>query len=144
MKILKFTLLLIAVLIVSCKNDKPNTVNSKNTVNKVQHYICESNCENSGGDVAGNCPVCNNPYLHNTAYHANDLLKSGPIKVESNATNPTKATAPAQNNTPSPAQNANGAYHYTCTNGCAGGSGTATSCKSCGTALTHNQLYHNL
>ena len=143
MKILKLTLLLIAVLTISCKNDKPKTVNSKNAVNKVQHYICENNCENSGGDVAANCPVCNNPYLHNTAYHANDLLKAGPIKVESNATNPTKAAAPAPTNTPSPAQNANGAYHYTCTNGCAGGSGTAINCKSCGTALTHNQLYHN-
>lgn len=143
MKILKFTLLLISVLTISCNNDKPKTVNTKNAVKKVQHYICENNCENSGSEIAGNCPVCKNQYLHNTAYHEKDLLKAGPLKVKSNATNPTKTVAPVQQNTPSPAQNANGAYHYTCTNGCAGGSGTATNCKSCGTALAHNQLYHN-
>lgn len=143
MKILKFTLLLIAVITISCNNEKTKTNNSKNTANKVQHYICENNCENSGGDAAGNCPVCKNQYIHNTAFHANDLLKSGPIKVESNATNPTRKIVPAKTNAPSPAQNANGAYHYTCTNGCPGGSGSATKCKSCGTVLAHNQLYHN-
>lgn len=143
MKFLKFTVIFIAIFTISCKNDKAKVVNSKNTAEKVQHYICESNCENSGGDAAGNCPVCKNPYLHNTAYHANDLLKGGPIKVESNATNPTQKTPPAKTNTPTPARNANGVYHYTCSNGCVGGSGAIENCKSCGTELAHNQLYHN-
>ncbi|SNR58960.1 hypothetical protein SAMN06265371_106100 [Lutibacter agarilyticus] len=143
MKLLNFLVLLIVVLTISCKEEKTKVVNSKNTVKKVQHYICENKCENSGGDAAGNCPVCKNPYTHNTAYHANDLLKSGPLKVESNATNPTQKTPQAAPKAPTPAQNTKGVYHYTCTNGCAGGSGAADSCKSCGNKLTHNQLYHN-
>lgn len=143
MKFLKFIFLFIAILTISCKEDKPKVVNSKSTLKKVQHYICANNCENSGGENAGNCPVCKNPYLHNTAYHANDFLKSGPIKVESNATNPAQKTPSTNINTPSPATNANGIYHYTCSNGCVGGSGAADNCKSCGTQLAHNQLYHN-
>lgn len=143
MKLFKFTLLFIAILSISCKEKQVKTVNSTKTTQKVQHYICENNCENSGGEVAGNCPVCKNPYLHNTAYHANELLKGGPIKVESNATNPTQKTPTPQTNAPTPAKNVNGVYHYTCSNGCNGGSGAADNCVSCGSALVHNQLYHN-
>lgn len=143
MKLLKFLVIITAILTISCKEEKTKVVNSKNTTKKVQHYICENNCENSGGDVAGNCPICKNPYLHNTAYHANDLLKTGPIKVESNATNPTQKAPQATPNAPTPAQNASGVYHYTCSNGCTGGSGAADNCKSCGSELAHNQLYHN-
>ena len=41
-----------------------------------------------------------------------------------------------------PAQNANGVWHYVCTKRCAGGSATAGNCKTCGTPLIHNGLYH--
>ena len=36
----------------------------------VQHYTCPSNCEGSGGSVAGTCPVCGTEYVHNAAFHA--------------------------------------------------------------------------
>ena len=145
MKIFKIIIGLALLSIVSCTNEKPKkTTPSKNDLAKVQHYICDNKCEKSGGEVAGNCPTCKTPYTHNTAFHANDLLKTGPIKVQSNATQPTAITP--NSNTPkppSPAQNLAGVYHYTCTNGCNGGAGSSAKCKSCGEALAHNVAYHN-
>jgi len=41
-----------------------------------------------------------------------------------------------------PAQNAEGIWHYTCPNGCAGGAGAASPCPKCGTTLVHNGVYH--
>lgn len=144
MKFFKFFLLCLTILAISCKDEQPKKVNSKTASKKVQHYICENNCENSGGEQAGNCPVCKNPYLHNVAYHADDLLKSGPINVQSNATQPSAPISTTNaNRAPEPAQNANGVYHYTCTNGCAGGGATTTNCKACGETLAHNTAYHN-
>ena len=141
MKALKILLLLIFVTSISCKEKKEKTnLNSKVAV---KHYICLNKCENSGSDTEGICPTCNTPYTHNVAFHNDDFLKNGPLKV------PTNTATPSQNNTitpptpPSPAQNAAGVYHYTCTNGCAGGSGSAANCKSCGNPLAHNQAYHN-
>jgi len=141
---MKNSYLLLFIFVISlsaCKKEKSKAVVDQNK-NKVIHYICDNKCENSGSDVAGNCPTCKNPYTHNTAFHANDLLKSGPLKVESNATQPTKpiGTAPKQ---PSPVRNTAGVYHYTCSNGCNGGSGSAAKCASCGETLAHNQAYHN-
>lgn len=45
-------------------------------------------------------------------------------------------------NSAEPAQNAAGVWHYTCSQGCAGGAGTASNCTTCGNALAHNQAYH--
>ena len=42
-----------------------------------------------------------------------------------------------------PAQNSAGVWHYTCSNGCAGGAGAAGDCATCGNALAHNSVYHN-
>jgi hypothetical protein len=144
MKTFKFLLLLIFVISISCKEkkqkDKINTtINNKVAV---KHYICLNECENSGSDNQGVCPTCNTPYTHNVAFHNDDLLKNGPLKV------PTNTATPTQNNTitppaPSAAQNAAGVYHYTCTNGCPGGSGSVENCKSCGNPLEHNQAFHN-
>lgn len=44
--------------------------------------------------------------------------------------------------TAEPPQNAQGVWHYTCTKGCAGGSGSAVPCATCGATLVHNQVYH--
>ncbi|WP_162919903.1 hypothetical protein [Hanstruepera ponticola] len=41
------------------------------------------------------------------------------------------------------AQNVSGVYHYTCSNGCAGGAAAAGNCSTCGNALAHNQAYHS-
>jgi len=42
-----------------------------------------------------------------------------------------------------PAQNSAGVWHYTCSNGCAGGAGAEGNCATCGNALAHNSTYHN-
>jgi len=139
MKALKLLVLLIFVTTISCKEEKPKTnVNSKVAV---KHYICLNKCENSGSDVQGVCPTCNTPYTHNDAFHNDDFLKNGPLTVPSNTTTNTVNPSPTA---PSPAQNASGVYHYTCANGCPGGAGSASNCKSCGNPLEHNQAYHNL
>lgn len=140
MKTIKILLFLVLAISVSCKEEKPKPVlQQNNTTASVKHYICANNCENSGSDEIGACPVCKNPYLHNDAFHAQDLLKNGPLNV------PTNIQAPADNTPagPSPAQNAMGVYHYTCDKGCYGGSGTQTNCSNCGAQLAHNQAYHN-
>lgn len=143
MKLFKLLIGLALLSVIACKNEKPKNTKTKKE-NTVQHYICEKKCENSGSEVAGNCPTCKTPYLHNLAFHNDDLLKSGPIKVENNAAQPAApASTSPQINQPSPAQNSLGVYHYTCTNGCVGGSGTTTNCKSCGETLAHNTAYHN-
>lgn len=132
-----------AFTLVSCKDEKTkeNIINTE-TTKAVQHYICLNKCENSGSDKAGNCNVCNEPLAHNTAYHSDEFLKTGPLNVQSNATQPTQPTG-AGVRQPEPAQNMAGVYHYTCKNACAGGAGTATTCKSCGETLEHNTAYHN-
>lgn len=102
----------------------------------VPHYKCPNNCEGGVGAAAGPCPVCGTQLAHNQAYHN-----------QTNATNPPPTVTPPPNvqqqQQPAPAQNAAGVYHYTCSNGCAGGAGSATACASCGATLVHNQAYHN-
>ena len=140
MKTLKVILLLIFAITISCKEEKTKTIKKNNLTTNVKHYVCKNKCENSGGNVPGNCPVCKNPYIHNQLYHDKDFLKKGPLNVPESSgaqntnTNKTKV---------SPAQNAAGIYHYTCNNGCYGGSGTATNCNVCGEKLAHNAAYHN-
>lgn len=94
----------------------------------VAHYTCPNNCEGSGGAAQGNCPVCGTAYVHNQAFH------SQPAATGTPATPATPAGS---------AQNASGVYHYICSSGCAGGSGTQGSCATCGNALVHNQAFHN-
>jgi hypothetical protein len=101
----------------------------------VQHYICPNNCQGSGGEAQGNCPVCGTAYLHNQAFHAND--------AQNQVTPPPTPTPNPATPTAEPAQNAAGVWHYTCAKGCAGGAGTATACSSCGGMLAHNAAYHN-
>lgn len=61
-----------------------------------------------------------------------------------NARAASEATNPAANTPlPEPPQNADGVWHYTCSNGCAGGAGSAAPCAVCGTTLVHNQAYHS-
>ena len=140
MKTLKILVLLAFVITVSCKDEKAKTAEKDKLTTTVKHYICKNKCENSGGDVAGSCPVCKTPYIHNQAFHNKDFLKDGPLDMpKSNGTQ----NAGAGNTNAAPAQNAKGAFHYTCKNGCYGGSGTATTCKVCGETLAHNTAYHN-
>ncbi len=52
------------------------------------------------------------------------------------------SNTPPPATTAEPAQNAQGVWHYTCNNGCAGGGGSATACATCGSTLVHNSAYH--
>jgi len=143
MKLFKLLIGIALLSVIACKNEKPKNTEIKKE-KTVQHYICQNNCENSGSEVAGNCPSCKTQYLHNQSFHKDDLLNSGPLKVDNNAAQPAAATQAApQTSQPSPAQNALGVYHYTCSNGCTGGAGTAANCNACGEALAHNTAYHN-
>ncbi|RMF20799.1 MAG: hypothetical protein D6765_16450 [Bacteroidetes bacterium] len=96
----------------------------------VHHYICPNNCEGSGGDSQGVCPVCGTAYVHNQAFH-NQQQPATQI-------NPTQ-TPP----TPSAEKNAAGEWHYVCSANCGGGAGAQGSCPLCGAPLTHNAAYHN-
>jgi len=169
--------LVICALFVSCssKPDRPDSVLGEKPVttstnpaatpaapsvnSNVKHYTCPNNCEGSGGDAAGTCPVCSTAYTHNAAYHNapavggnNPSINSPQVTTSSPSVsssvlstdeglNPTVNIPPPS--TPEPAQNAAGVWHYICSSGCAGGGGSATACGSCGTTLAHNTAYHN-
>ena len=53
-----------------------------------------------------------------------------------------QATPPPPQQSPEPAQNTKGVWHYTCAKGCEGGSGTQGTCAKCGGPLQHNTAYH--
>ncbi len=101
----------------------------------IQHYICPNACAGSGGDAAGTCQICGSAYEHNDAYH------NTPTAATSNTAATVAPTAAAT--TPEPAQNDAGIWHYTCSNGCSGGGGSAIACSQCGNTLAHNSAYHN-
>jgi hypothetical protein len=104
----------------------------------VQHYICPKNCAGSGGPAQANCPTCGTAYVHNQAFHA----QPGAPPEPASANTPITMPAPGADKPAEPAQNAAGVWHYTCPKGCKGGGGAATPCASCGTALAHNNAYH--
>ena len=105
----------------------------------VWHYTCAKGCAGGAG-AAGNCATCGGPLAHNQAYHgaANNMPAANPVTAPAPAAPAT--VTPQQTE---PAQNAKGVWHYTCAKGCAGGSGTAGACATCGNTLEHNQSYHN-
>ncbi len=98
----------------------------------VKHYICPNACAGSGGDEAGTCSICGSAFQHNDAYHNTPTTTAPPMTTTTGA-----------NTTPEPPQNDAGIWHYTCSNGCEGGSGSATACAHCGSTLAHNSAYHN-
>ncbi|GGH45680.1 hypothetical protein IA57_10095 [Mangrovimonas yunxiaonensis] len=110
---------------------KPKQTNTTENKNIVYHYTCDKGC-NSGSNSAGMCSVCGSILTHNPAYH--NTQKAAP-------TNTSSSPFATPTNTPS-GQNAAGLWHYTCSNGCSGGSGSAGNCSSCGNALAHNAAYH--
>jgi len=150
------TLLFCSVLALnSCKDDKTETTNTTETNDPVRqplpifdaptqqnttaqaagsayHYTCSQGCA-GGSAAAGNCSTCGNPLAHNQAYHNN----TNNTPTTTTPTNP-NTTPP----TPEPSQNTAGVWHYTCSQGCAGGAGSASNCANCGTKLAHNSAYH--
>lgn len=115
--------------------DAPNQPKNTTAQNAsgIYHYTCSNGCA-GGSAAAGNCSTCGNALAHNQAYHSNNNPTNTP------ATTPTN---PAATPTPEPSQNTAGIWHYTCSNGCAGGAGSAGNCSSCGATLAHNTAYHN-
>jgi hypothetical protein len=101
----------------------------------VWHYTCAKGCAGGAG-AAQACAKCNAMLVHNSTYHENaaPATKPNPASVAT--------TAPADAPKPEPAQNAKGVWHYTCSDGCAGGAGAAAPCAKCGKALVHNSVYH--
>lgn len=99
----------------------------------VQHYTCPNNCVGSGSSAQGTCPVCGSAYQHNQAYHNTGNQTGQP---------PSTTIQPGINQSKTAAQNSKGIYHYTCSKGHPGGSGSADPCASCGDPLSHNQAYH--
>lgn len=138
----------------SCKDDKAETTTTESkdperqplqvfdaptqqnttaqNTGSLYHYTCSQGCP-GGAAAAGNCSTCGNPLAHNQAYHNN---------TNNTPTTTTTSTTPATTPTPEPSQNAAGVWHYTCSQGCAGGAGSAINCSSCGTKLAHNSAYH--
>lgn len=110
------------------------TTADSNSIVGGAHYICPQNHSEGNSGSNGVCPKCNATLLHNQGFHSTQ--QTTPVST----TTPTNTqTTPTNNNSP----NANGQFHYTCSNGCAGGSGGAGNCATCGNTLAHNQAYHN-
>lgn len=100
----------------------------------VYHYTCPKG--HKGSDKSGVCAECGSIFAHNQDFHGKQVLTLPAVVNDAN-----KNSTPA-NNTPPPAQNAYGDYHYICPNGHIVGSGKADNCSACGTKLAHNQAYH--
>jgi len=110
----------------------------------VWHYTCPKGCKGGGG-AAAPCASCGTLLAHNQGYHANAGTPQPQIQPQIQGTAGTSPviTPPSQAN-PEPAQNAAGVWHYTCSKGCAGGSGDrGATCAKCGGPLAHNKAYHN-
>jgi len=110
----------------SSKETTETTVNRDKK--KIDHFTCPNG--HKGSDKEGTCPECSSAYLHNQAFHGKQTLTFPPVVSE------------ADKNKPVPVQNAYGDYHYICSNGHEGGSGTSGNCAVCSTKLIHNQAYH--
>ena len=134
-----FYIVLVGILCYSCvEMGKPTEKEDTKTIGKtpeksIEHFQCPNG--HKGSDKQGKCPECDTFYVHNQAYHGSSQVNFPPPVI----TDPNQANQP---NTPAPAQNAFGAYHYICPNLHTGGSGSASNCPSCGTQLIHNQEYH--
>lgn len=126
-------------------NNKPKTPPRKTTApiqtafepaqnaSGVWHYTCSKRCAGGSG-AAGNCNTCGSLLIHNSLYHANT--------TSTPTTAPTSGAPFANPPATTPSQNTAGVWHYTCSKGCAGGSGTAGTCSTCGSTLAHNAAYH--
>jgi outer membrane biosynthesis protein TonB len=108
----------------------------------VWHYTCPKGCEGGAGSAIA-CPKCGTTLVHNTTYHGNSGNTTTPaVQNAGDAGSQTITPTQPPTQTPEPAQNAKGVWHYTCPGGCAGGAGSAIACAKCGKTLAHNQAYH--
>ncbi len=126
----------------------------------VWHYTCPNGHAGGAGSATA-CGECGTTLVHNQAYHggnaATPTANGATVPVTPGGTPPTMFADPSTPpvnatlgtnpapipTTAEPAQNAAGVWHYTCSNGCSGGAGSAIACTQCGSTLAHNQAYHN-
>ncbi len=145
----------------------PATTEPAQNAQGVWHYTCPNGCEGGAGSATP-CGKCGTTLTHNAAYHANTgntatNVNSNPGNIPTlpqdgsqtfslgegsaiealGTPNVARPVTTPPNKTPEPAQNLKGVWHYTCSDGCAGGAGSAIACASCGKTLVHNQEYHN-
>lgn len=109
----------------------------------VWHYTCP-NGHSGGSGSATACGDCGTTLVHNTIYHdapAPTTTTSTLVPSGSEGINVTPNAVPNAK-TLEPAQNSDGVWHYTCSNACSGGAGSAIACASCGNILAHNSSYH--
>ncbi|WP_323788591.1 hypothetical protein [Psychroserpens sp.] len=112
----------------------PTTTEPAQNAFGVWHYTCRIGCPGGAG-TAAKCETCGNILAHNTDYHGSNSNTNASPLVNPSATPATPAA-------PEPAQNSAGVWHYTCANGCAGGSGSTGNCATCQGPLAHNAAYH--
>lgn len=110
----------------------PQTNASQTATGQMFHYTCSKGCAGGAGSAV-NCSTCGSLLVHNAAFHNNN----------NNNTNSAPFAGPFADQPNQSTSNKVGVFHYTCGNGCAGGSGSAGNCATCGAALAHNAAYHN-
>ena len=101
------------------------------------HYKCPNN-DGGIGTGPGKCSVCGTDMEHNLAYHQNGVGEDDD-KSTGLGSSMTSTQQAAQPTTP---QNVHGDWHFICSKGCEGGSGTGGKCPKCGAPLKHNSVYH--
>ncbi|MBY5957667.1 hypothetical protein KUV50_05970 [Membranicola marinus] len=127
--------------------DQPNNATTVSG-NSDFHYICVNNCEGSGADAAGPCPVCGEELVHNTAFHGANQGANDPgpqIITDDEGSFSSKITPLGQESgsgTAAPAVTGNASFHYVCSAGCGGGGAAQGPCPSCGAAMSHNDAFH--
>ncbi len=124
-------------------NNTPKITNNSG----VEHHICPDGHVGFGSESKGQCSKCGKELVHNQAYHNNGNAAPAVTTTTSAGSTPPSGSPFIQSpvtttKAPEPPQNAKGVWHYTCSKGCAGGSGSAGNCTGCGGALAHNPAYH--
>lgn len=132
-------------------NPNPTTTaQSSGNTSSGFHYICANNCEGSGANAAGTCPVCGEALIHNTAFHSggqgNDNSAPQILGTDDNSftskITPLGDPGASTPSTAAPTAAGGSGFHYTCSAGCGGGGNAQGPCPSCGAALVHNAAFH--
>lgn len=128
----------------------PPTAEPAQNATGVWHYTCSKGCAGGAGSAIP-CPKCGTALVHNQTYHGTPnpgAAVNAPSTIDPAISIPPSGAADKKTITMpnagknEPPQNAAGVWHYTCLAGCAGGSGAAAPCPTCGKTLEHNKAYH--
>lgn len=112
------------------------------------HYVCANNCEGSGANAAGPCPVCGEELVHNAAFHSGEQggnNQNAPQIINDDGGSFSSKITPLGEESSSnsaPAVSGDASFHYICSAGCGGGGAAQGPCPSCGAAMEHNAAFH--